>query len=335
MAEILTELFNLDNWRNYWGFVVVIVIPITFLILHFWTRNFKIEKELLVFIQVCKFILIPSFVIQLVMIQIIKIESQHKSLLITETIITIIFAYLFVILINKLLLSEDNILTGKQIIPKLGRDVINLVVMIFTSAMIFSNVWSIDLGSIITALGVGSLVLGLALQEPLGNLFNGIALLMAKPFTKGDWIIINGNIGKAIEINWRSVKIISSHNEEIILPNNLIAKEKIVNLSHPSRIHANLLKIGFSYESSPTDVKNMLLQLARDNEKILNKPQPIAMTLSYDDYCITYGVRYYINDYKDNSLIENEILSAIYYKAKAANIVIPYPRYDLNVINNY
>jgi small-conductance mechanosensitive channel len=93
------------------------------------------------------------------------------------------------------------------------------------------------------------------LGEPLGDLFNGISLLIAQPFKKGDWINVNGEIGKITEFNWRSVKIINRDNELIIIPNNILGKEKIKNLSRPNPFHTEMVSIGFSYDDHPEKVK--------------------------------------------------------------------------------
>jgi small-conductance mechanosensitive channel len=102
-------------------------------------------------------------------------------------------------------------------------------------------------------------VIGLVLQELLGNLFNGIALLIAKPFQTGDWIQVGEENGKVVEFNWRSVKIVNRFDELIIVPNNVLGKEKFKNLSRPNKIHAEFVTIGFSYQDNPAKVKEVLL----------------------------------------------------------------------------
>jgi small-conductance mechanosensitive channel len=92
-------------------------------------------------------------------------------------------------------------------------------------------------------------VIGLVLQELLGNLFNGIALLIAKPFQTGDWIQVGEENGKVVEFNWRSVKIVNRFDELIIVPNNVLGKEKF----------KEFVTIGFSYQDNPAKVKEVLL----------------------------------------------------------------------------
>ena len=191
-----------------------------------------------------------------------------------------------------------------------------------------------DLGNLLTALGVSSLVIGLALQEPLGNLFNGIALLMAKPFQKGDWIQMGEETGKVVEFNWRSVKIVNRFHELIIIPNNVLGKEKIKNLSRPSKVHAELVTIGFSYQDNPSKVKEVLLQVAKETEGILQSPLPVPVTISYDDFYITYGLKFYIKDFEDQILLKDRIMTKLFDVAKDEELTIPYPVAEIRILEN-
>ena len=79
--------------------------------------------------------------------------------------------------------------------------------------VIYSNVWGREVQGALTALGVGSVVIGLALQEPLGNIVSGLMLLFERPLKVGDWVSAEGVTGKVIEINWRSVHILTPTRE--------------------------------------------------------------------------------------------------------------------------
>jgi len=74
------------------------------------------------------------------------------------------------------------------------------------------------------------------------------------------------------EINWRSVKIHTRFNEGITIPNNLLGKEKIKNLSRSNRIHGELLEMGFSYNDHPDKMKPILTRIASEHPRVLNKP---------------------------------------------------------------
>ncbi|MDA8692521.1 mechanosensitive ion channel family protein [Saprospiraceae bacterium] len=328
------EFFNIENWKNIWGLVIIVGLPLLFI---FATRvyiNRKPTGKGLVPPQIVRWLLIPSLALHLILTKILGYSNQETIIKVSLTFVVIILMSFLFNAINYLLFSKKNILTKKEIIPKLGRSVLHIFLMSIVSASVLSQVWGINLGNLLTALGVGSLVIGLALQEPLGNLFNGISLLMANPFRKGEWIDINGEVGKVVEISWRSVKIKTRFNEEVILPNNMLGKEKIKNLSRPNRIHVEFLKFGFSYDDNPVEVKAMLLELADNNERVMPSPAPTAVTISYDDYAITYGLMCFIKNFEDNIALKDEILTEVYVLSKQKGFTIPFPRQEVEVMMN-
>ena len=325
------KVFSLENWQNIWGLAIIVGLPLLFIFATMVYNRRKATGNGLIPPQIVRWLLIPFLALHLVLKKIVGYSDQEIIIKISTTVIIIILISFLFNAINYLLFSKQNILTKKEIIPELGRSVLHLFLMSIVSACVLSEVWGVDLGNLLTALGVSSLVIGLALQEPLGNLFNGVSLLMANPFRKGEWIRIAGEVGKVTQINWRSVKIRTRYNEEIILPNNMLGKEKIINLSRPNRIHAELLQFGFSYEDDPTEVKVMLLELAEKNDKVLSRPGSTAVTLSYDDFSITYGLMCFIKDFEDAIALKDEILTAVYLVSKQKGFRIPFPMQEVEV----
>lgn len=327
-----TNIFDIQNWLSLWGIVILLGLPILFVIATIVYRKRLPSGRGLIPPQIIRFLFIPFCAVHLILTKIINISSETFIIKTSTTVIAIILISFFFNAINYLLFSENNILRKKEIIPKLGRNVLHIILITIITACVLSIVWDLNLGNLLTALGVGSVVIGLALQEPLGNLFTGISLLMANPFKKGEWIKVGDEIGKVSEINWRSVKIHTKFNEQIIIPNNILGKEKIKNLSRPDRIYAEVLEFGFSYNDRPSLVKKVLLAIVKDNDKILKNPSPVALTLSYDDFAIIYGLKIFVRDYEDFILLKDEIMTEVFEAAVDNNISIPFPRQQIEII---
>ena len=318
-----------ENIKSIWGIIIFLIIPWLIYLVGFVIQRRTAKGHGTIPPKIMRFLVLPTVAFHLILLKIFEIPTTDFILKITETILTIFIISFLFNAINYLFFSEYNILTKEENIPKLGRDVLHFVLILFVSACVLSNVWGLDLGNLLTALGVSSLVLGLALQEPLGNLFNGIAILMAKPFQKGDWISVGDDTGKVVEHNWRSVKINNGYNELIIIPNNMLGKEKIKNLSKPNKIHAELVSIGFSYKDSPIAVKKVLLQEVNETEGILKAPKADAVILSFDNSAITYGIKYYIEDFEKSILIKDALLTKSYTAAAKHHFTMPYPQLDV------
>lgn len=323
---------SIDNGETLLGVLIILGPPIAFGLITGLAKKRQADGKEIGPLNIIRFLLIPTVGIFFFLFKLMDVSTDTTVLKILETAMTVIVFSLALNILDKLFFSKGNILTKQEALPKLARDVVHILLITLIGALVLSDVWGIHLGHVLTALGFGSLVLGLALQEPLGNLFNGIALLMANPFQKGDWIDIDGEVGKVVEINWRSVKIHTRYNEEIIFPNNLLGKEKIKNHSRPNHIHAVMLTIGFSYDNSPEEVKSMLLAVASSHEQVLKTPTPSALTLEYGDSSISYGLKYFIHDFEDTVTLKDAIMTSIYHAANEKKIAIPYPRQDIHIL---
>lgn len=325
------KVFDIQNWQNWWGVLILLVLPLLFVLATILFRKRKARGKKIMVIQIVRSLWIPFLALYLICSKIIGMSEETVLLKIIETIITVILVSIIYRIFDFLLLSKKNILTSEEVLPKLARDVIYLIIIIISSAFVLAHIWKLDLANMLTALGVSSIVLGLALQEPLGNLFNGISLLLATPMQKGDWVNIGGEEGKAVEISWRSIKIKTRFNEHIIISNNMVAKAKIKNLSRPSRIYAELIQFGFSYDDTPEKVKEVLFEIAVQNERILKNPPPVIYMLSYDDFSIAYGMKFYVEDLEDILVIKDEIMTKVYHAAIKNGLRIPFPKQEVEL----
>ncbi|MDA7502280.1 mechanosensitive ion channel family protein [Chitinophagales bacterium] len=320
-----------ENMQSSWSLVILLGLPVLFALATWVYKKRKSKGEGVIPPQIVRWFLVPFLGLHLVLTKVFEFPESSAIIKLSKSIIVLVLLSFLISAINYFFFSKNNVLTGKEIIPKLGRDVIHILLISFVGACVMSHIWGLDLGNLLTALGVSSLVIGLALQEPLGNLFNGVSLLMANPFRKGDWIKVGDDVGKVAEINWRSVKIHTRLNEEIVIPNNLLGKSRIKNMSRPNKIHAELLKFPFSYDDSPEKAKASLLETATANNQVLKEPKPVALTLSFDDYAIVYGLKIYLEDYQDSIVLRDEIISAVYKDSRASGLTMPFPQQEIEM----
>ncbi len=209
--------------------------------------------------------------------------------------------------------------------PRLLVDIVRLCFVVVGMVMVYSGVWHKDVSPLLTTFGVGSLVVGLALQDTLGNLFAGLSLVFERPVAVGDWVQLGDTIGKVRQITWRSVRIVTRELNEITIPNSAIGKERILNYSSPTRLHGFKITVGFSYDAPPSVVKEMLRSTALETPGIVATPAPDARTVDFAASSVTYELRVFIDDYEHLTDIRNDLMSRIWYSAKRAGIQIPYP----------
>ena len=210
-------------------------------------------------------------------------------------------------------------------VPTLFLDLSRFILILVGVAIVLSTVWDADLGGLLTALGVGSIVIGLALQDTLSNIFAGISILFERPYSEGDWIEVAGTVGKVTAINWRATRIQTRDGDMVVIPNGVMATETILNESRPAGPGYEEYIVGFSYDDPPNKVKDIMLETIRATHGVLTEPKPLVRTLSYDDSSISYQVRFAIEDFADLPTIKDDFASRIWYAAQRYGLNIPFP----------
>ena len=209
-------------------------------------------------------------------------------------------------------------------VPGLFVNLTQVSLILVGVAMVIAGVWNQNLGALLATLGVGSLVVGLALQDTLGNLFSGISLLFERPFSTGDWIGVGELQGRVININWRAVHIVTRERDLHVVPNSVLAKEVIHNFSQPTNAHGVLLRVGFSYADPPNAIKRMLTELCQDVKEIL--PWGVSVrTIGYRDFSIEYEVRFFIENYLRQPEIQEDYMTRVWYATRRNGFTIPFP----------
>lgn len=210
-------------------------------------------------------------------------------------------------------------------LPKLFLDILRLILVVVGSLLVISGVWGGDVTAAVTALGVSSIVLGLALQNTLDNVMAGIAVLFERPFEVGDWVRIGETHGQVLEMNWRAVRVRTRGNDLIVVPNSTVGKETLINYSRPTRVHGESHVIGFSYDDPPNKVKRILHQVALSTRGVLASPAVAVRTIKYSDWSIEYEVRFFIDDFERQRDINEEFMTKVWYAAKRNRLTIPFP----------
>ena len=228
--------------------------------------------------------------------------------------------------INGVLFERD---AGSKV-PKLFLDLGRILVVAFGVALTLSFVWGYNLSNLITALGVSSIVLGLALQEPLGNLFNGITLINERPFQVGDFIEVDGHAGRVVEVNWRAVRLLTRERDLIVLPHMKVSQSAIMNHSQPEERWAQKIMLGFSYDCPPNFVKRVMLEVCAAVPEIMVTPEPEVKVDDFADSAVIYEIEYYIANYGLHEDVKNDFMTRVWYAAKRNGIEIPFPQINLH-----
>jgi small-conductance mechanosensitive channel/CRP-like cAMP-binding protein len=209
------------------------------------------------------------------------------------------------------------------------RDVASVIAYFLVIVFVLRSTLDINLTSLIATSAVLTVIVGLALQDVLSNLFSGLVLELEQPFSRGDWVRIGAFEGTVEETGWRTTKIRTRVNELITLPNALMSKEAVVNYSRPDPRHGDTLSFEAAYEAPPNVVKEAVMALLASDPNVLRAPEPEVRLVEYGDSSIKYAIRYWITDFAGLERIRDHIMTRLWYALRRANVRIPYPARDL------
>ncbi len=226
------------------------------------------------------------------------------------------------------ILSVDVIAVrhGRVSPPAILRDIVSAVFAVLVLVVLARARLGVDITALVATSAALSIVLGLALQETLSNLFAGLALMIERPFESGDWVRFGDRIGRVKEVSWRAVKLQLLRQEDyLVIPNSVVAKSEIVNLSQPTPLHGQSIEVGVVYGEPPNRVSQVLVEAALEVDLVMREPRPFAVLRRYDNFSISYRLTYWMQDFAHADLIEGEVLSHIWYAFRRHGIQIPFP----------
>jgi small-conductance mechanosensitive channel len=170
-----------------------------------------------------------------------------------------------------------------------------------------------------------AIVLGLALQETIGNAFAGLALQIERPFRVGHWVTAAGHEGRIVEVTWRATKIRTKAGNLVVLPNSEVAKAAITNYSEPAAPFRLDVVVGIHYDTPPNAARDALLAAVRRVPRVLATPGPEVLLWEFAASSINYTVWFWTDDYEQYEVAQSDVRRAIYYELGRRRIVIPYP----------
>jgi len=203
------------------------------------------------------------------------------------------------------------------------------IIIIFV-AIVALGKFGITITPLVAALGAIAFGSTLALQGPLSNYGSGLTIILTRPFVVGDTIRIQNVIGIVEEIKLAFTWLRTEDGERITIPNNRISGEILHNTSENLIVESS---IGISYESDPEQAVSVIQKVLEENADVTREPEPQVGIERFGDSAIKIGVRYWVPTeryYKVMYQVNQNIYSAL----KDSNIVIPFPRQDIRLVND-
>lgn len=209
-------------------------------------------------------------------------------------------------------------------------------VLFGSAALIFLDNIGVSITPVLASLGIGSLAVGLALQDTLQNFFSGVYISFDRPIRIGDYIKLDsGEEGYVAEIGWRSTRIKMLPNNIVVVPNHKLTSANVTNFYLPEKELAVLVQVGVHYGSDLAHVEKVTCEVAKE---IMTKVpggvptfDPFIRYHTFDSSSINFSVIMRGKEFVDQHLIKHEFIKALQARYKKEGIVIPYPIRTLDI----
>ena len=219
----------------------------------------------------------------------------------------IVFVKVFRIMVFEYLFFM-NMRTG---VPVLIVNLLTLLLSLLLVAWILAGVFNFHLAPLLATSAIFSIVVGLALQDTLGNLVAGVALQLDKPYSIGDWIEVSNGmtkyVGQVREISWRAVNLIGFTEETITIPNRVVAQAEVSNWSGKDRPFLRSQIYRIPYGQPLSKVREILLTTVAEVPGVRKIPAPLVLFLESTESWMQIKLVYSLQDYGGQYLMADQI----------------------------
>ncbi|OKH80728.1 membrane protein [Mycobacterium sp. ST-F2] len=258
MADVFTSAWF------YWAVGVAIGLPIGLVALTEWQHALRRKQSFLLRpVTVLRNYLLPLGALLLLLTEARQVPAGSTSVRTVATLFAFVVLVLLLSGVNAALFQGAPAGTWRKRVPTIFVDVARFVLIAVGLAVIFSYIWGANVRGLFTALGITSIVIGLTLQNSVGQIISGLLMLFEQPFQIGDWLDTAAARGRVVEVNWRAVHLETGAGT-LITPNSVLAGASFTNLSRPADAHSLTVTTIFSLDDPPNQVCAMLTRLAAD-----------------------------------------------------------------------
>jgi small-conductance mechanosensitive channel len=263
----------------YWAVGVALGLPVGLVLLTELQHSLARKKSFMARpVSLLRNYLLPLGALLLLLIKATEIPTRDTPVKVIATLFGFVVMVLLLSGINATIFQAAPEGTWRKRIPSIFVDVARFLLIAVGLAIIFSYIWGAHIRGLVTALGITSIVIGLTLQNSVGQIISGLLMLFEQPFRLGDWIETPAARGRVVEVNWRAVHIDTGTGLQIT-PNSVLAVASFTNLSRPPGTYKIKITTVFSEDDPPDRVCAMLSRVASELPQLRPDSTPKAIPL--------------------------------------------------------
>lgn len=274
----------------YWSIIIAVALPATLVVLtelqHALSRRGSFIARP---VALLRNFIVPLGALLLLVVKTTSISIEATPVRIVSTALGFIVLVMVLSGLNATIFENAPAGSWRRRMPTIFVDVARFAIIAIGLALILAYVWGANVGGLFTALGISSIVLGLTLQNSVGQIISGLLLLFEQPFQLGDWVETPSGRGRVVEVNWRATHIYTGSGLEII-PNSVLAGQAFANLSRPAGGHTITVSAKFAATDAPDEVCALLTAVARELPQLHPEGSLLVSAVGGADYSISIPV---------------------------------------------
>lgn len=275
----------------YWAVIVAVGLPLALVILTELHSSLTRRGSFMARpVWLLRSYIVPLGALLLLLVETTDVSAEATPVRVIATGLGFIVLVMLLSGLNATLFAGAPSGSWRRRIPTIFVDVARFAIIAIGLAAILAYVWGANVGGLFTALGISSIVLGLTLQNSVGQIISGLLLLFEQPFQLGDWVETTSARGRVVEVNWRATHINTGSGLEII-PNSVLASQAFANLSRPAGGHTVTVTVKFAPTDPPDTVCGLLADVAGDLPYLHPDGHPSAYAINSSDYQVIIPLR--------------------------------------------
>ena len=300
----------------YWSIIVAAGLPVILVLLTELQLALRRRESFLARpVGLLRTFIVPLGAMLLLLVKTTDVTFEATSARVIATVLGFFVLIMALSGVSATVFSNAPTGSWRRRMPSIFIDVARFAIIAIGLAVILAYVWGANVGGLFTALGVSSIVLGLTLQNSVGQIISGLLLLFEQPFQMGDWVETTAARGRVVEVNWRATHINTGSGMEII-PNSVLAGQAFTNLSRPPGGHTITVNAKFAGNDAPEQVCALLTRVAGNLPHLHPDGEPITNAVNSTDYTVTIPVRSPADDVEARSTFQRWL----WYAARRAGL---------------
>jgi small-conductance mechanosensitive channel len=286
----------------YWAVGIAVGFPVCLVLLTELQNALRRRRSLLAQpVHVLRTYILPLGALLVLLVGAMQISGETAPVRIVATVFGVVVLVLLLSGLSATLFHGAPDSSWRRRIPSIFLDVARFALIAIGAGLILAYIWGANVGGLFTALGVSSIVLGLALQNSVGQIISGLLVLFEQPFQLGDWIQTPTAKGRVVEVNWRATHIDTGGGLQII-PNSVLAAASFTNFSRPPGAHSLGVTTVFAVGDPPDDVCGLLNRVAAALPQLRPGATPTSVRSGGLEYTTSVPLRSPADDFAAKSL---------------------------------